>query len=71
MLKQIGHRLRRLNQCATSLTSGDYVQVKLDMLEIHREMILLWLNIIMTFRTPDLGEYFVFQCHHWLATDFG
>ena len=47
------------------------MQVKLDMLEIHREMILLWLNIIMTFRTPDLGEYFVFQCHHWLATDVG
>jgi hypothetical protein len=57
MLERIGHELSRLNQCAVSLASGDYVQVKADMLEIHREMI-LWLNIIMTFKDQEPGEQF-------------
>lgn len=55
MLEQIGHKLKRLHLCSVSL--NDYSQIKGDMMEIHREMIMLWLNIIMTFRQQEFGKH--------------
>lgn len=53
MLEKIGHKLNRLNQCARSLR--DFSQIKGDTIEINREMVILWLNIIMTFRNQEFG----------------
>lgn len=53
MLEKIGHKLRRLNQCTSSLK--DFSEIKGDTLEINREMIILWLNVIMTFRNQEIG----------------
>jgi hypothetical protein len=49
MLKRIGHKSRRLNQCAQTMPTG-YSQIMGDATEIHREMIFLWLNVISLFR---------------------
>lgn len=54
MLEKIGHKLNRLNQCAISLK--DFSKIKGDTTEINREMVILWLNIIMTFRNQEFGE---------------
>ena len=56
MLEQIGHKLRRMNDCSTSFS--DTSKIIGDTVEINREIITLWLNIIMFFRTQSqsMGE---------------
>jgi hypothetical protein len=53
MLRAISHKIQVLNGCSHSLT--DYSVVKGDTVEIHKEIINLWLNIIMIFRNQSLG----------------
>ena len=59
----MGQQLRRLNECASSLQ--EVSQIKEDAVEINRETILLWLNIITVFRTQGLGEFY----HDLLASE--
>jgi hypothetical protein len=54
MLKEIGHKLRMINECSQSL--GGFNKVKAETAEINREIVMLWLNIIMIFRTQSMGE---------------
>ncbi|KAL8896345.1 MAG: hypothetical protein Q9207_007750 [Kuettlingeria erythrocarpa] len=51
MLEQIGHKLRRLNECSSAFS--DTSKIKGDTVEINREIVILWLNIIMFFRTQS------------------
>jgi hypothetical protein len=52
MLEKIGHKLRRL----TSVR--DHSQIKGVAVEINREMVVLWLNIIMTFRNETFRRLY-------------
>jgi hypothetical protein len=49
-VKEIGHKLRMINEYSRSL-----VDVKDETLEIICDIITLWLNSIMFFRTQTLG----------------
>jgi hypothetical protein len=53
MLRAIGHKIAVLNGCSHFLT--DYSVVKGDTIEIHKEIMNLWLNIIMIFRNQSFG----------------
>ena len=53
MLKAISHKLQILNKCSQSLVS--YHDVKEDTLYINRDIVVLWLKIIMVFRDPESG----------------
>lgn len=50
-LEEIGHKLRTSNQCKDSIT--DVGKVKGDTVEVNTEIVILWLNIIMTFRNAE------------------
>ena len=54
MLEKIGQELRRMNGCSASIS--DVAQIKGDTVEINREIIVLWLNVIMVFRTQVFGN---------------
>lgn len=47
-LEKIGHKLRASNEGWDSIT--DFTKVKFDATEVNRELVVLWLNFIMTFR---------------------
>ncbi|KAF0329893.1 transcriptional xre family [Colletotrichum asianum] len=53
-LERIGHKLEVSNDCKSCIT--DFSKVKGDTVEVNKEIIVLWLNIIMTFRNEGLGR---------------
>jgi hypothetical protein len=55
MLREVSHRLKVLTDVSKSLEDLD--TVKNDTVEINRELLMLWLNIIMFFRTQIYGMY--------------
>ncbi|OKL62715.1 hypothetical protein UA08_01361 [Talaromyces atroroseus] len=56
MLRSISNKLERLNEILT--TVSDFAKFKAQMVEINREIFMLWFNIIMIFRTEDNGDEF-------------
>ena len=54
ILREIGHRLMILNDISQEIS--DYTQYKPEAVEINREIVILWLNIIMIFRTQARGK---------------
>jgi len=65
MLEQIGHKLRRMNECSTSF--ADINRIKGDTVEINRELIILWLDIITFFRSQSFGKY-VYCASRWFRS---
>ncbi|KAI1410375.1 hypothetical protein F5Y13DRAFT_192236 [Hypoxylon sp. FL1857] len=53
-LEKIGHELRDSNNCRDRIT--DLEKVKSDTVEVNKEIVILWLNIIMTFRNKGQGH---------------
>ncbi|KAK1830086.1 hypothetical protein QBC39DRAFT_426826 [Podospora conica] len=53
-LEKIGHKLQVLNECKGVIT--DFSKVKGETVEVNREIIVLWLNIIMTFRDNEASS---------------
>jgi hypothetical protein len=53
-LEKIGHKLRASNDCKHSIT--DFSKVMGDTVEVNKEIVILWLNIIMTFRNEGQGS---------------
>jgi hypothetical protein len=53
MLQAIDFKIAVLNGCSRSLV--DHSVVKSDTVEIHKEIMNLWLNIIMIFRNQSFG----------------
>ncbi|KAF2969313.1 hypothetical protein GQX73_g4250 [Xylaria multiplex] len=53
-LDNIGHKLRVSNDCSAGITDVD--KVKGDTVEVHKEIVILWLNIIMTLRKEERGK---------------
>ncbi|KAF2116367.1 hypothetical protein BDV96DRAFT_51023 [Lophiotrema nucula] len=53
-LEKIGHKLRTSNECSSNIS--DIEKVKGDTLEVNKEIVVLWLNIIMTFRNQSHGR---------------
>ncbi|KAI0139030.1 hypothetical protein F4776DRAFT_47404 [Hypoxylon sp. NC0597] len=53
-LEKIGHELRESNNCRERIT--DLEKVKSDTVEVNKEIVILWLNIIMTFRNKGQGH---------------
>ncbi|KAI0426341.1 hypothetical protein F5Y09DRAFT_334237 [Xylaria sp. FL1042] len=52
-LERIRHRLRASNDC--KLESTHFGKIKGDTVEVNREIVILWLNIIMTVRNKSQG----------------
>ncbi|CAH0056955.1 unnamed protein product [Clonostachys solani] len=52
-LEKIGHRLRDSNDCNKNI--NDFMKVKGDTVEVNKEIMTLWINIIMMFRNQDQG----------------
>ncbi|GAW26878.1 putative pfs domain-containing protein [Rosellinia necatrix] len=52
-LETIGHKLRASNDYYGNIT--DLEKVKGDTVEVNKEIVILWLNIIMTFRSQEPG----------------
>ncbi len=52
-LEKIGHKLRASNDCKQSIP--DPSKVVGDTIEVNKEIVILWLNIIMTFRNEAQG----------------
>jgi len=55
MLREVSHKLKVLTDVSKSLEDLD--TVKGDTVEINQELLKLWLNIIMFFRTQIYGMY--------------
>jgi hypothetical protein len=56
-LEKIGHKLRASNDRSPYIPDDDSEKVKGDALEVNKEIVILWLNVIMTFRiTSDTNE---------------
>ena len=55
-LDKISHKLRALNDCSIMITTENAEKVKRDTLEVKKEVVILWLNVIMTFRSQGLGH---------------
>ncbi|KAM5361674.1 hypothetical protein ACJZ2D_012951 [Fusarium nematophilum] len=53
-LGRIGHKLQTSNMCTEGIT--DLSKVKGDTVQVNNEIIMLWLNIIMTFRNEAQGS---------------
>ena len=53
-LEKIGHKLRTSNDCKHSIT--DFSKVIGDTVEVNKEIVILWLNIIMAFRNEGQGR---------------
>ncbi|KAK6213364.1 putative pfs domain-containing protein [Colletotrichum tabaci] len=53
-LEKIGHKLEVSNDCRDRIT--DFSKVKGHTVEVNREIVILWLNIIMTFRNEEYGN---------------
>ncbi|KAI0115622.1 hypothetical protein GGR51DRAFT_503594 [Nemania sp. FL0031] len=53
-LEKIGHKLRASNDCSGNIT--DFEKVKGDTVEVNKEIVILWLNVIMTFRNQGNGR---------------
>jgi len=53
-LDRIGHKLRASNDCKHSIT--DFSKVMGDTVEVNREIVILWLNIIMIFWNEGQGS---------------
>lgn len=49
----MSYKLERLNEILT--TVSDRGKFKAQVVEINREIFMLWFNIIMIFRTQELG----------------
>ncbi|KAI0104454.1 hypothetical protein F4814DRAFT_430828 [Daldinia grandis] len=53
-LESIGRKLQDSNDCYQRIT--DSKKVKNDIIEVNREIVILWINIIMTFRNKGQGH---------------
>ncbi|KAI1654754.1 hypothetical protein F4813DRAFT_194925 [Daldinia decipiens] len=53
-LENIGRKLQDSNDCYQRITDSE--RVKNDMIELNREIVILWINIIMTFRNKGQGH---------------
>lgn len=53
-LEEIGHKLQILNGCKESIS--DFSKVRRDTVKVNREIVILWLSIIMTFRNEGYGR---------------
>ena len=67
MLRSISNKLEKLNEILT--TVSDFAKFKAQMVEINREIFMLWLNIIMTFRTADIGSTTSFCLQYDIMND--
>lgn len=54
MLEQIGYKLRWMNECSSAF--ADTSKIKGVTVEINREIVILWLNLIMFFRLQSSGK---------------
>ncbi|KAF2753267.1 hypothetical protein EJ05DRAFT_504920 [Pseudovirgaria hyperparasitica] len=59
-LEKIGHKLRTSNDCSDRII--DVEKVKGDTVEVNKEIVLLWLNVIMTFRLQGGRETQLDDC---------
>ncbi|KAK1636213.1 hypothetical protein BDP81DRAFT_489364 [Colletotrichum phormii] len=62
-LERIGHKLEVSNDCKDCIT--DLSKIKKDTVAVNKEVVLLWLNIIMTFRNKGLGREFSLDETAW------
>ncbi|KAI0888151.1 uncharacterized protein GGS22DRAFT_185531 [Annulohypoxylon maeteangense] len=53
-LERIGLELKHSNECRNKIT--DLEGVKSDVVEVNKEVVILWLNIIMMFRNEGVGH---------------
>ncbi|KAI1458139.1 hypothetical protein F4805DRAFT_474585 [Annulohypoxylon moriforme] len=53
-LERIGLELKHSNECRNKITDPE--DVKFDTVVVNKEVVILWLNIIMTFRNEGVGH---------------
>lgn len=62
-LESIGLELKHSNECRIKI--ADPENVKFETVKVNKEVVILWLNIIMTFRNEGLGnKSMYFQYYH-------
>jgi len=59
MLRAISQKLEKLKEILT--TVSDYGKFKAQVVEVNREIFMLWFNIIMIFRTQEMGTIYISQ----------
>jgi len=59
MLRAISQKLEKLKEILT--TVSDYRKFKAQVVEVNREIFMLWFNIIMIFRTQEMGTIYISQ----------